>query len=371
MDLGLSRTNSWLNYRVGEISTTNKLTAVEAANGDLAKVKLHFADEHHAQHDWTTEPTVSLDKLIDDRVRELRDRHAYLCLWYSGGYDSQTILDSFVRTNTRLDEILIYNRQWFDHELNIEDSMAYQHAHWIQKKYQSWLKIRVIQYDAQAIFDFYHHYGNDWIYHDRGSFPGFTKQNRANTAQWQKDFRDLGRQIGRLDINGAEKPRVNLIDGRWYSQMPDTAIYYYLDCPYELFYMSPEATKIYIKQCWMAIRWMEQHPAVSHAWVHDVQSNALGPEIYAQWNYACGRSRVYDKISAGGLYKHLVSGGIAAPEGRKLVAVSQTQHLEIYRHWQRGLNYIETRFSNCWNPIRGFDTVMSRPIYIKDQEVLL
>ena len=358
----------WLYYRVGDIATTNKLSAVEAAGGDLSQVHFHFADEVHALYDWTQEPHETLDNLIDQRVRQLRDNHDYLCLWFSGGYDSQTILDSFVRTNTRLDEILIYNRQWFEHEHNLEDKLAYKHACWVQKNYQPWLHIRVVQYDPQAIFDFYTHHGGDWIYHDRGCFPGFTKQNRANTARWQKEFRPLAEQSGRLDINGAEKPRVNLVNGQWFAQMPDRAVYYYFDCPYELFYMSPAATKIYIKQCHTVIKWMEQQPDVDHAWVHQVQSNNLGPEIYAQWNRACGRTNVHDSISAGGLYKHLVGGGVSALEGQKLVSASKTQHISAHEHWRRGLGYIESRFGHCWDPKSGFTTVLREAIYLRDQK---
>ena len=359
----------WLYYTVGTVSTTNKLTAVEAAGGDMSRVHFYFADREHGLHDWTQEPEQTLTDLIDQRVSQLRDQNNYLCLWYSGGYDSQTILDSFVRTNTRLDEILIYDRQWIDQVHNMkEDKLAYAYACSIKKNHQPWLRIRVVQYDPQAIFDFYQHHGNDWIYHDRGSFPGFTKQNRANTAQWQKEFRSLAQQPGRLDINGVEKPRVNLVDGKWYAQMSDRTLYYFFDCPYELFYISPAATEIYIKQCYMVIDWMEQQPGVSHNWVHRVQSNDLGPEIYAEWNRACGRSSVHNKIASGGLYKHLLGNGVDAVEGRALISAVRTQHETVFKHWHHGLTNLQNRFAYCWNPKSGFDTVMSQAIYLRDQK---
>lgn len=362
----------YLYYKVNDFTTTNKLTAVEKAGGDLDKIHFYFADDAHSQFDWTAEPEENINDLIDQRVREIREQHAYVALWYSGGYDSQSILDSFVRTGTRLDEILIYNRQWVDHQFNQEDKLAYKHASFVKKNYQPWVNIRVIQYDHQAIFDFYHHWGSDWIYQETGHFPGFTKQNRGNTAKWQKEFRSLQYQPGRVDINGAEKPRVNLYQGNWYAQMPDNAVNYYLDSPYELFYMSPAATKLYIKQCWLVIKWMEQQPECNHAWVHRVQSNSLGPTVYQQWNLAIGRSLCHDQISAGGLYKLLVGGGVSAIEGVDLISSTKIQDPVVYQAWANGIDYLLTRFSKeIWTPTQGFKTLLSKPILLRPAELSL
>jgi hypothetical protein len=49
-----------------------------------------------------------------------------------------------------------------------------------------------------------------------------------------------------------------LYNNKWYSQAPDKAFYDFFESPYELFYLSPAATKIYIKQTWLAIKWFEQ-----------------------------------------------------------------------------------------------------------------
>jgi hypothetical protein len=360
----------YLHYRVNDFVTTNKLTAIEKANNNFDNIHFYFADDVHSKFNWTVEPQEDINDLIDQRVREIRDQYAYVALWYSGGYDSQTILDSFVRTGTRLDEILIYNRQWVDHQFNQEDKSAYKYASLIKKNYQPWINIQVIQYDHQAIFDFYQHWGSDWIYQESGHFPGFTKQNRGNTAKWQKEFKRLQYCPGRVDINGAEKPRVNLYQGNWYAQMPDTAVNYFLDAPYDLFYISPEATKLYIKQCWLAIKWMEQQIECCHEWVHQVQSNSLGPEIYRQWNLAIKRSACHDLISAGGLNKLLMMGGVSAVEGVKLVSATEVQHPSVYQSWSRGIEYLSARFDpGVWTSNKGFKTLLSQPIMIKPADL--
>jgi hypothetical protein len=362
------RASEYLYYKVNDLITFNKLTAVEHARGDLSKVKFYFADDTHALYDWTKEPQESFEDLMDQRVREIRDQYDYVALWYSGGYDSQTILDSFIRTNTKLDELLMYGRQWYEHEYNCEEKIAYKHAQTFKQRYQPGVKLRVLYYDHDSLFDFYKTQGLDWIYKEPGHFPTITKQNRANTAHYQKEFRDINNQRGRIDINGIDKSRVNLRDGKWYAQMPDQAINYYFDCNYDLFYISPEATKLYIKQCWLVIKWFESRPECSHEFVHHVQGNFDNGDLYAQWNRAQGRTPVYDLQSAYGLHKQLVGYSVNSVEGRKLRDSTKTQNTEIYNIWKSGIDYMENKFKDIWTPNRGLKTILSQPIYIKDFE---
>lgn len=49
-------------------------------------------------------------RLLDHRIKELRKKHQYLRLWYSGGKDSQLILDTAIKNGIHIDEILIV---WF------------------------------------------------------------------------------------------------------------------------------------------------------------------------------------------------------------------------------------------------------------------
>ena len=107
---------------------------------------------------------------------------------------------------------------------------------------------------------------------------------------YHKDLIGLDQIVGRCDITGVEKPRVNLRDGKWYAQMPDSALYHHLGGPRHLFYLCPEATRLYIKQVWMSIAWMENHPECSHDFVHEVQGKSTNRslrergDLYADWN---------------------------------------------------------------------------------------
>lgn len=360
-------TREWLYYQVGNFRTPNKLSAVEKANGDISKVKFCVFEKDLRPHDWTKEPLESINDLIDRRVRELRDQYSYVCLWYSGGYDSEAIMQSFLRTGTRIDEILIYGRPWIDDPNDIEDKLALEYAVKIKEHLQPWINIRYLQYDPSTSYQFYKEHGTDWIYYDHGNFSGFTKQARANTARYQKEFRDAVNMPGRIDINGVDKPKLDLRDGKWWVSLADKSLHYYMDTQYDLFFMTPEATEIYIKQVWMAIDWFERQPECCHEWVHQIQSNH-GNLKYREWNLGFGRPMVHNHIADIGYYKKYFNFGVDSIESRTLRSYSKNAEAEVYNIWQKGVEYLSTKHSGIWTKESGFPVVMSEPIYIKDYE---
>jgi hypothetical protein len=197
-------------------------------------------------------------------------------------------------------------------------------------------------------------------------------QSIPEFVRYQKEFRDINNHRGRIDINGVDKPRLNLYQNNWYSQMADNTVNYYFDCNYDLFYISPEATKLYIKQCWLAIKWMEQQPDCSHEWVHALQSNGVGPEVYQKWNRAVGRSSCHDPLSAGGAFKFVWYGGIHAPESQKLITATKTQNSKVYKAWYNGIQYLDSKYgqSQLWSPTNGFKSLLSNPIFIKQANLI-
>ncbi|MCH1416724.1 MAG: hypothetical protein L7V30_04340 [Gammaproteobacteria bacterium] len=58
-------------------------------------------------YDWTVEPTESWDEVLKERLLWFRDNYEWLCLSYSGGADSQLILDTALKHKIKLDEIAI------------------------------------------------------------------------------------------------------------------------------------------------------------------------------------------------------------------------------------------------------------------------
>ena len=51
-----------------------------------------------------------VEQAIEQRVHSLRQKHEYLRLWFGGGRDCRLILDSFIKHNVQLDEIVVMRR---------------------------------------------------------------------------------------------------------------------------------------------------------------------------------------------------------------------------------------------------------------------
>jgi hypothetical protein len=362
--------NEYLYYKVtgSDFTTTNKLQAIEKAGGKLDNIKLYFCDHEHKKHDWTKEPKESIHSLTDRRVRELRNKYDYVCLWYSGGFDSHTLLNSFIRTGSKIDEIIIYGKPWIKDVMHSEHLFASEFIKKIKHNIYPDLKINYVLLSDKIHSGLYKKFGSDWIYYDCQNSFSYIKSSRGLGLQYQPEFVNLKFQPNRIDICGTDKPRVDLRDGKWYSTMPDNAILAWFDAECDLFYMCPDATEIYIKQCWNVIKWFESMPHCSHELVHEVQS-LQRPLYYSAWNLAIGRDDVFHPVAKHGLTKKFYSQGAKSLDSLHY-EFSNNIHAEsdVYKSYKTGLSYLYANYKDIWSENRGFDVVMSDPIYIKDFE---
>jgi len=70
--------------------------------------------EVYDTYDWGVEPEEDWYTILNDRAQKIRDSYNYVRLWYSGGADSQTILNVFLRNNIHLDEIGVWRQAPFN-----------------------------------------------------------------------------------------------------------------------------------------------------------------------------------------------------------------------------------------------------------------
>ena len=95
---------------VGNFVTTSKFEALKKAHDKkLHDIRFHFHDDIFSQQDWTIEPSEPLEELYRQRAEQLRNQYEYLILGFSGGSDSTTILDTFVKNGIHLDEVVIFH----------------------------------------------------------------------------------------------------------------------------------------------------------------------------------------------------------------------------------------------------------------------
>lgn len=94
-------------YTCGNKIFTSKVDACIFATVAKTPLEWHFLDSAYDKFNWQQEPEESLDALYTRRARELREQYDYVILSYSGGSDSNNILESFIRNGIHLDEIVV------------------------------------------------------------------------------------------------------------------------------------------------------------------------------------------------------------------------------------------------------------------------
>lgn len=85
---------------------TNKIEALEYAQSSGEQIFYYYNDHIYDKLDWTIEPPESLEFYYKEQAQRIRDEYDYVVLFYSGGYDSSNILETFHFNNIKLDKIV-------------------------------------------------------------------------------------------------------------------------------------------------------------------------------------------------------------------------------------------------------------------------
>jgi hypothetical protein len=93
-------------YRVGSSLYSSKVQALVEATKSNQYPEWQFNNHIFDRYRWDVEPTESLETLYRRRAQQIRDRYDYVIVLYSGGADSQTVLDSFLDNGLHVDEII-------------------------------------------------------------------------------------------------------------------------------------------------------------------------------------------------------------------------------------------------------------------------
>ena len=108
-------------YVVGDQKFTNKIEAYYELNR-IIRTTNTVHDIHWDYHDdifdkvvWTAEPPININEIYKNRALQIREQYDHVVLFYSGGVDSETMLNAFVDNNIRFDEIFIYGAFNIEH----------------------------------------------------------------------------------------------------------------------------------------------------------------------------------------------------------------------------------------------------------------
>ena len=101
----------------------SKFTAVQAAGRDFQNITFHTFYESINNFNYSIEPQESLEFLMAERAREIRENYNYIKFFFSGGSDSTTIINQFIKNKIFIDEIIVFRFSYlnnFDENSNAE-----------------------------------------------------------------------------------------------------------------------------------------------------------------------------------------------------------------------------------------------------------
>lgn len=81
------------------------LAAMHASNYDV-DYSFVFNDAILSLCDWSQEPNISVHDLYRARAEQLRSQYDHIIVFFSGGADSGTVLDTFLKNNIHVDEVV-------------------------------------------------------------------------------------------------------------------------------------------------------------------------------------------------------------------------------------------------------------------------
>lgn len=276
-------------------------------------IKWHFNDDAFNPYDWSQEPELTLDQLYNQRAREIRNQYDYIILSYSGGSDSNNVLESFLRQGLFIDEIVtnwaldltdkftVLNpnqRSTWNHnaEFKLHTSSRLDYI----KSQSPNTKITMIDTSEALVKSLLVNNDASWV-SKKKEVLNLTGSSQYNYVY----FADIRKRLDKFQrialINGTDKPKVKVIDGKFYIYFIDKAvnmvsiqdhIVEYPNAEPVFFYWAPECCDMLCKQGHTVLKWVKANPHQKGIWessnpviIRKVHEELLKTIVYpTTWN---------------------------------------------------------------------------------------
>jgi hypothetical protein len=299
-------------YSCNGIDFDTKLKAMMYANETNLPIGWHFNDEVYNTYNWSVEPGASLDTLYDLRARQLREKYDYIILNYSGGADSNNILESFLRQGLFVDEIitnwaldatdkyLVHSKEekspW---NTNAEFELHTKHRLEYIKNKSPNTKITVIDSSKMILDGLITAGDGSWVQEKNDVFnvTGALQYNPVYFNDIRKRF-DTKTSIAY--VIGIDKPKLILQNNSLYLYFIDKItgivpaqdhLKQYNNTTIEFFYWSPETCDLICKQAHTVLKYLKAFPQHQSVWattdIHALrrtQEQLLRTIVYTTWN---------------------------------------------------------------------------------------
>ena len=216
-------------------------------------IQFYFYEDIFDQFDWKKEINIPFDQLLKFRAQQLRDSYKYIRLWYTGGSDSQTMLNVFIKNNIYIDEIVTVRvgvTDKFD-ELISETEITKRAIPQLKKLDLPNTKITIVETGPDKVLE---NLNNQDYFHFVGAIflrsPVYASSVYKLFPELMFPAHDKYESIA--NIQGHLKPRICYENNNFYSFYYDTEFTVFTPSPnIECFYSTPNYPEIHIKQCQM------------------------------------------------------------------------------------------------------------------------
>ena len=351
----LIRPNNKLGYyTVGRQRVESKIEACILGTQTNQHPLWHFNDQAWNSINWKHEPEINLLELYKIRARQIREQYDYVIVNYSGGSDSQTLVESFFNAGCFIDEIVtVWNRDNTAKVITNPNVTVPQNREaefelttrpgldWIKNQSPNtkitYLDVSNATIDCYKSFD-----GEEWITNaNEYLHPQFITRWSATREKHQKLTLDRG--LKTAVVFGVDKPKLTIKDGKYcvyfVDTIPNSFIGAFNDLSYTnletvFFYWTPDLPEIVVKQAHLVKKWFDAN-------------SALKPVI--QWpNHDYSKRTTYEIITRSIVYPNWDLGKFQCNKPSSTVTCEWDQwffdHYKdslVYECWCKGISYVE------------------------------
>jgi len=329
----------------------------------LAHATVYF---HWYEHQFTNngqEPQESYEELKKQRAQEIRDRYSYVRLWYSGGSDSQTALNSFVKNNIHLDEIVVH--LWADYGVSDPYASSSREVLISALPYLDSIRHLISNTKITKVVLDQEDYKRYMAGPDAcGELPFLHAMDRGASLfqmsspqrPWEKIL-ESSRVDNYCDLYGGTKPMVCVKNGQYYFYMVDSGLTdFFLSTRAEDFFISKSNPKLFLKTTHMLVNFLKTQnfteTEINH-FHNNVHKSIQNSKLY---NQIIGRDPVHDvslvKTDRGDGFNldHLK----VTVQGIKQAlfiknTVTDSSWVDLFKNFKQTHKYLQTHYDFVWN----------------------
>lgn len=267
-------------YLCDGIKFYSKIDACIYSTKSKKPIKWWYHDHIFDSENWLAEPSNNLNSYYLERAKQIREKYDYILLAFSGGGDSNNILETFLRNNIFIDEV-VTNKMHDKNQFLSKNTLCidswnepaefdFQTLPRLKELSRISPKTKITVLDlSNEIFNFLSRNNDErWLSYtrDRLNVSQLMQYNYIKDLSIRKNF-DKGKKVGL--ILGIEKPRVYIKNGVLKFALIDKAVNTanigeflkdYNNLGIEYFYTSPDSVHMMIKQCHTIKNWLKDNP---------------------------------------------------------------------------------------------------------------